>query len=125
MKTACLALLLVALCGCSSIRVQPIGLLSEYSTATVYPSWVAAPPADAREVSVERLLPLLANATWTSKRHIGKGGYRLRFPNGRELRLEIGFEFFTERGVPGTFLIRSQDVPEFRRAVEEIQKAAR
>lgn len=125
MKAACVVLLMVVLSGCSSIRVQPIGLLTDYRTAIFYSVSRETPPPDAPQVSVEKLMPILARATWTNKRPLGKGGFWLRFPNGRELCVEIGFEFFTERGVHGAFLIRSEDVAEFRRAVDEIRKAAR
>lgn len=114
----------LALSGCSTTRVKPISLLSEYSKATFYQD-VPSPPRETREVAVDQLTPILARATWTNKTYIHKGGFWLRFPNGRELFVPIAFEFFRERDVPGTFLIRPEDFAVYRRAVEQVRQAAR
>jgi hypothetical protein len=112
---------LVGLAGCSTVRVRPISLLSDYRTAELRQDR-AAPDQAGRNVDVSALTPILARATWTNDSFFSKGGHWLRYPDGRELFMPSGFEFFRERGVPGSFLIQKEDVAGYQKAMEAIRQ---
>lgn len=107
MKVVFLLLVLV-LAGCSATTIQPVGLLNGAPKATLY---YGSPdqPRTPHEVSIEPLTAVMSRASWTSTSYISKGGFWLRYPGGREFFFAVGFDFFRERGVPGSFMIRAED----------------
>jgi hypothetical protein len=92
-----------------------------YSSATlVYGSGVGR--REVGEVSVVALTPILARATWCDDWAISKGGFWLEYPNGSRIFLAIGLDFFRIDGVPGHFEIRAEDVPTYRKVIDEVKK---
>lgn len=78
-----------------------------------------------REVAVAGLPEMLARATWVDRHVYSKGGLWLRFPDGREVFLPFGFDFFRVAGVRGHFIVRPDDVARFRTLTRRIAEETR
>jgi hypothetical protein len=113
-------LLSVVFLGCATTQVQPISLLSAETDAKAFDG-TPEKPRNERDVSVDALTKIMARATWTNRSLISKGGFWLRYRNGRQFFFAIGFDFFRETGVPGVFLIRPEDKASFNQVIAEIR----
>ena len=120
MKTFAL-IALVVLTGCATDRVESLTTLQGQTEAVVFQGRDSE-RKDGRKVSVMGLPEILARATWVEGQHFHKGGNWMRFADGREVFLPVGFEFFVVRDTPGHFEIRKEDHEQYRAIMQRIKK---
>lgn len=121
LRVRCGLLLTLLLSSCAATRIESLVGLQAFAQAHYHDGWRDQAQV-AREVDVRALTPWLARATWVDQRVITKGGFSLAFPDGRRLRVAVGFELFMVDGVPGHFEIRPEDRAAYRAAVDAVRR---
>ena len=114
---------LIVMCGCSTVRVEPLALLQGQTEAILFTSRQPE-EGSGRKVSVVGLPEILSRATWVEGRPFHKGGSWVRFTDGHEVFIPVAFEFVFVKGVPGYFEIRKEDYEHYHQIVQRIRKEA-
>lgn len=114
---------LLAFSACTTVRVESLATLQGQTEAVTFSSHDRE-RKEGRKVSVTGLPEILARAAWVEGRPFHKGGDWVRFADGREIFLPVGFEFFFVGDTPGHFEIRKEDHQRYREIVRRIQNEA-
>jgi len=85
---------LLAFSACTTVRVESLATLQGQTEAVTFSSHDRE-RKEGRKVSVTGLPEILARAAWVEGRPFHKGGDWVRFADGREIFLPVGFEFFS------------------------------
>ncbi|PTX90784.1 hypothetical protein [Opitutus sp. ER46] len=118
-------LLVFLVAGCATTRLESLALLQGQTEARMFDGREDRGGTAGKAVSIVGLPEIMTRATWDSRRFIHKGGHWLRFANGTEVFIPLGFEFFQVKGVPGSYVVRPEDVPAYNAVRERMYRAYR